>query len=161
MWIMSIIVSLAPLLGWKDENWLQNVQEGRCMVSRTNKLKMVYSENSHNTVVFMVTSRKQNCRVLLVLTSVLLLWSSQTFVSTKANKQNNKILSDLTSKGCHNNSQCLQILKNVCSTENYLLALVRFRGFYFIENRVGFIYSWCALCHTINWRINQNFSDSQ
>jgi len=34
VWIMSIIVSLAPLLGWKDQNWLQNVEEGRCMVSQ-------------------------------------------------------------------------------------------------------------------------------
>ena len=29
---MSIIVSLAPLLGWKDENWSLNVMDGKCMV---------------------------------------------------------------------------------------------------------------------------------
>jgi hypothetical protein len=32
VWIMSVVVSLAPLLGWKDENWLERVQEGECMV---------------------------------------------------------------------------------------------------------------------------------
>jgi len=34
VWIMSIIVSLAPLLGWKDENWSLNVMDGKCMVSQ-------------------------------------------------------------------------------------------------------------------------------
>ena len=32
VWVMSIIVSLAPLLGWKDENWSENVKDGKCMV---------------------------------------------------------------------------------------------------------------------------------
>ena len=38
VWVMSIIVSLAPLLGWKDENWSENVKDGKCMV------KIVYSK---------------------------------------------------------------------------------------------------------------------
>jgi len=29
---MSVVVSLAPLLGWKDQNWLERVEEGECMV---------------------------------------------------------------------------------------------------------------------------------
>ena len=29
---MSIMVSLAPLFGWKDENWIKRVDEGECMV---------------------------------------------------------------------------------------------------------------------------------
>ena len=39
VWIMSIIVSLAPLLGWKDENWSERVTDGKCMVSRGQKAK--------------------------------------------------------------------------------------------------------------------------
>ena len=38
VWIMSVVVSLAPLLGWKDQNWLERVQEGECMVSFSTKL---------------------------------------------------------------------------------------------------------------------------
>ena len=30
---MSIVVSLAPLFGWKDENWSNRVTQGECMVS--------------------------------------------------------------------------------------------------------------------------------
>ena len=26
------MVSLAPLFGWKDENWIKRVDEGECMV---------------------------------------------------------------------------------------------------------------------------------
>ena len=33
VWFMSIIVSLAPLFGWKDDNWAARVNEGACMVS--------------------------------------------------------------------------------------------------------------------------------
>ena len=32
VWIMSIVVSLAPLFGWKDDNWSKRVNEGECMV---------------------------------------------------------------------------------------------------------------------------------
>ena len=32
VWVMSIIVSLAPLFGWKDRNWEERVREGECMV---------------------------------------------------------------------------------------------------------------------------------
>jgi len=34
VWVMSIIVSLAPLFGWKDRNWEERVREGECMVSQ-------------------------------------------------------------------------------------------------------------------------------
>lgn len=33
VWIVSIVVSLAPLFGWKDENWSKRVEGGECMVS--------------------------------------------------------------------------------------------------------------------------------
>ena len=33
VWIMSIVVSLAPLFGWKDDNWSERVEDGDCMVS--------------------------------------------------------------------------------------------------------------------------------
>ena len=32
VWLASIIVSLAPLFGWKDENWASRVDGGECMV---------------------------------------------------------------------------------------------------------------------------------
>jgi len=34
VWIMSIVVSLAPLFGWKDDNWSERVEDGDCMVSQ-------------------------------------------------------------------------------------------------------------------------------
>ena len=41
VWIISIVVSLAPLLGWKDDSWSERVQAGECMVS-TGILYIVY-----------------------------------------------------------------------------------------------------------------------
>ena len=32
VWISSVVVSLAPLLGWKDANWAERVEAGDCMV---------------------------------------------------------------------------------------------------------------------------------
>jgi len=34
VWIMSIVVSLAPLFGWKDDNWSERVENGHCIVSQ-------------------------------------------------------------------------------------------------------------------------------
>lgn len=44
VWIMSIVVSLAPLLGWKDENWSENVKDGKCMVSVVTQLFQTSSQ---------------------------------------------------------------------------------------------------------------------
>ena len=33
VWVVSIVVSLAPLFGWKDQNWSERVEDGACMVS--------------------------------------------------------------------------------------------------------------------------------
>ena len=32
IWLTSVIVSLAPLMGWKDEQFLERIEAGRCMV---------------------------------------------------------------------------------------------------------------------------------
>lgn len=34
VWVMSMVVSLAPLFGWKDDDWSQRVDDGDCMVSQ-------------------------------------------------------------------------------------------------------------------------------
>jgi len=34
VWVVSIVVSLAPLFGWKDQNWSERVEDGACMVSQ-------------------------------------------------------------------------------------------------------------------------------
>ena len=33
VWVVSVVVSLAPLVGWKDGNWSERVEAGKCIVS--------------------------------------------------------------------------------------------------------------------------------
>ena len=37
VWVISVVVSLAPLLGWKDGNWSERVEAGDCMVREHEK----------------------------------------------------------------------------------------------------------------------------
>ena len=62
VWIMSIIVSLAPLLGWKDENWSLNVQDGKCMVSRYIRYTACESEKARLRIVRMLAASKKFCK---------------------------------------------------------------------------------------------------
>ena len=32
IWLTSVIVSLAPLMGWKDEKFMERIEAGKCMV---------------------------------------------------------------------------------------------------------------------------------
>lgn len=34
VWVVSLCVSLAPQLGWKDPGYLDRIAEGRCLVSQ-------------------------------------------------------------------------------------------------------------------------------
>lgn len=34
VWISAIVVSLAPQFGWKDPQYMERIQEQRCMVSQ-------------------------------------------------------------------------------------------------------------------------------
>jgi 5-hydroxytryptamine receptor 1 len=34
IWLTSVIVSLAPLMGWKDDGFLTRIKEGACMISQ-------------------------------------------------------------------------------------------------------------------------------
>ena len=67
VWFAAVIVSLAPQFGWKDPEYLQRIEEQKCMVSQdvayqvraqdTLSLCNIHSYNSHSLPPFSIGFR--------------------------------------------------------------------------------------------------------
>lgn len=44
VWTVSIVVSLAPQFGWKDPEYMQRIEQQKCMVSQD----VAYQVNENN-----------------------------------------------------------------------------------------------------------------
>ena len=63
------MVSLAPLFGWKDENWIKRVDEGECMVILNIETKSEFfnkgrvQKKSKNMMEFSIIGFILNCPI--------------------------------------------------------------------------------------------------
>ncbi len=54
VWTVSIVVSLAPQFGWKDPEYMQRIEQQKCMVSQDVAYQVIRISNFKNE-----TNKKQ------------------------------------------------------------------------------------------------------
>lgn len=55
VWFSAVVVSLAPQFGWKDPEYLQRIQEEKCMVSQD----VAYQVNYIAIPIIIITELRQ------------------------------------------------------------------------------------------------------
>lgn len=55
VWVSAVIVSLAPQFGWKDPEYLQRIEQQKCMVSQDIGYQVCIVYMKHDRIPFKLT----------------------------------------------------------------------------------------------------------
>ena len=66
VWTISALVSLCPLIGWKDPDWHQRIEEYQCLISQDVGYQVTTNLSFSQTTPLSLLSREQQFYVMML-----------------------------------------------------------------------------------------------